>query len=207
MRAFHCVDRLDVVAGGRWCSTPAGSRAPRSERPARGRTAATSPETALHQRQHERVGVARGVDVDLLERDHVAPEDHRLQVEAPAAGQHAGDALRRCRGRSPPGVRRGTRRASRSARRRRGSRRRRTRRSCRGRSWRASYRCTSRSWRRQAAYCARGQRDAEAARAARADEVQQRAPAAAEVEHAAARRDADLLGDVLVLVGLRLLRG
>jgi hypothetical protein len=38
-----------------------------------------------------------------------------------------------------------------------------------------------------------------------ADEVQQRPPAAAEVEHPAAGPDADLLGDVLVLSPLRLL--
>src|ERR1019366_4358328 len=29
------------------------------------------------------------LDVDLIERDHVAPEDHRLQVEATALGQEA----------------------------------------------------------------------------------------------------------------------
>ena len=38
-----------------------------------------------------------------------------------------------------------------------------------------------------------------------ADEVEQRPPAAAEVEHAAAAVDPDLLGDVLVLAPLRLL--
>ena len=37
--------------------------------------------------------------------------------------------------------------------------------------------------------------------------VQQRAPAAAEVEHPPPGRDADLLGDVLVLAPLRLLEG
>ena len=29
------------------------------------------------------------MDVDLLERDHVAAEDHRLEVEPAALGQHA----------------------------------------------------------------------------------------------------------------------
>src|ERR1019366_189373 len=32
---------------------------------------------------------AWSLDVDLIERDHVAPEDHRLQVEATALGQEA----------------------------------------------------------------------------------------------------------------------
>jgi hypothetical protein len=50
-----------------------------------------------------------------------------------------------------------------------------------------------------------GERHAEPVGAAHADEVQQRAPAAAEVEHAPAGLDPDLLGDVLVLARLRLL--
>src|ERR1019366_4079874 len=32
---------------------------------------------------------AWSLDVDLIERDHVAPEDHPLQVEATALGQEA----------------------------------------------------------------------------------------------------------------------
>lgn len=50
-----------------------------------------------------------------------------------------------------------------------------------------------------------GQGDAEAAGAAGADEVQQRPPAASEVEHPPIGTDPDLLGDVLVLARLRLL--
>ena len=49
------------------------------------------------------------------------------------------------------------------------------------------------------------ERDAHARRALLADGGQERAPAAAEVEHAAARLDADLLGHVLVLAALGLL--
>ena len=53
----------------------------------------------------------------------------------------------------------------------------------------------------------RRERHADALGLALADEVEQRAPAAPEVEHPATRRDADLLGDVLVLAALRLLQG
>ena len=50
-----------------------------------------------------------------------------------------------------------------------------------------------------------GQGDADPGAASAADEVEQRAPAAAEVEHAPARSDPDLLGHVLVLAPLGLL--
>ena len=51
----------------------------------------------------------------------------------------------------------------------------------------------------------RGQRDADPRAAAVADEVQQRPPPAAEIEHPATGSDADLLGHVLVLAPLGLL--
>jgi len=48
---------------------------------------------AGHQRQVPGIGVPWGLDVDLLDRDHVAPVDHRLQVEAPARRQQVGDPV------------------------------------------------------------------------------------------------------------------
>ena len=53
----------------------------------------------------------------------------------------------------------------------------------------------------------RGQRHPDAGRPPPADEVEQRAPSAAQVEHAPARADPDLLGHVLVLAPLSLLQG
>src|SRR2546429_695808 len=50
-----------------------------------------------------------------------------------------------------------------------------------------------------------GQRDTHPVAPVVADEVQQRPPAAAEIEHPAARPDADLLGHVLMLAPLGLL--
>ena len=44
-----------------------------------------------HQGQVPGVGVARGVNVDPVHRDHVAPEHHRLQIEAAGVGQHVRD--------------------------------------------------------------------------------------------------------------------
>ena len=75
----------------------------------------------------------------------------------------------------------------------------------RGSTCRASSRRTSRPWRRQASACADESVTPTPGRPALADEGEQRAPAAAEVEHAPAGPDPDLLGDVLVLAPLRLL--
>jgi hypothetical protein len=50
-----------------------------------------------------------------------------------------------------------------------------------------------------------GQGDTDPCRTPVADEAQQRPPAAAEIEHPAARPDADLLGDILMLAPLGLL--
>ena len=44
-----------------------------------------------HQGEVPGVGVALGVDVDAVHRDHVPPEHHRLQVEAAGVGQHVRD--------------------------------------------------------------------------------------------------------------------
>src|SRR4051794_38669753 len=44
-------------------------------------------ELGLHERDVPGVGVARSIDRDLLDRDHVASENHRLQVETPLARQ------------------------------------------------------------------------------------------------------------------------
>ena len=43
-------------------------------------------ELVAHQREVPRVAVPRGGDVDRVERDHVAPEHHRLKVNRPAYG-------------------------------------------------------------------------------------------------------------------------
>jgi len=43
----------------------------------------------LHQREVPGIGVSRRLDRDRFDRDHVAPEDHRLQVQAPAVGKDA----------------------------------------------------------------------------------------------------------------------
>ena len=51
----------------------------------------------------------------------------------------------------------------------------------------------------------RGQRDADPGATSVADEVQQRPPPTAEIEHAAARPDPDLLGDILMLAPLGVL--
>src|ERR1700726_38308 len=48
---------------------------------------------------------------------------------------------------------------------------------------------------------------ANADRVAPADEVEQRAPTTTDVQHARSRPEPDLLGDILVLVALRLLEG
>ncbi len=50
-------------------------------------------ELGTHQRQVPRVGFPRRVAVDLLDSDHVAPEDHGLEVEPAPLGQQAGDVL------------------------------------------------------------------------------------------------------------------
>src|SRR4051812_36523696 len=47
-------------------------------------------ELGLHERDVPGVRVARGVDRDLLDRDHVAAEHHRLEVEAAAHRQRGG---------------------------------------------------------------------------------------------------------------------
>ena len=54
-------------------------------------------ELAAEQRQVPLVGAGRRkraqfLDVDLLRRDHVASEHHRLEVEAARVGQQVGDA-------------------------------------------------------------------------------------------------------------------
>src|SRR5437588_11231837 len=48
-------------------------------------------ELAPHEGDVPRVGVSRGADVDLVDGDHVAPEDHRLKVEAARGRPHARD--------------------------------------------------------------------------------------------------------------------
>src|SRR4051795_12592101 len=48
-------------------------------------------ELVLHEGDVPGVGVARRVDRDLLDRDHVAAEHHRLQVKAAAVGKRRGD--------------------------------------------------------------------------------------------------------------------
>ena len=160
------------------------------------------------QREVPRVGVARGVDVDLVERDHVAPEHHRLQVEAAAVGQHARDAGEEVAVDRPPGARprcsSGEQKCSKAPRLATASKRAEGR---RGSTCRASWRWTSRPCRRQAAACAEDSVTPTPVAAPAADEVEQRAPAAAQVEHAPARPDPDLLGHVLVLAPLRLLEG
>ena len=50
-------------------------------------------ERGAHHREVPRVGVARCVAVDPLDSDHVAPEDHGLEVEPAPLGQQAGDVL------------------------------------------------------------------------------------------------------------------
>ena len=70
---------------------------------------------------------------------------------------------------------------------------------------RASCRWTSSPCRRQASTCAEDSVTPTPSRAALADVVEQRPPAAAEVEQPPPGLDPDLLGDVLVLAPLRLL--
>ena len=96
-------------------------------------------------------------------------------------------------------------RASRSARRPRGWRPRRTGRSRRGRTSQRVREVDVEAVAPAGLGLRGGERDADARRAPAADVVQQRPPAAAEVEHPPAGRDPDLLGDVVVLAALGLL--
>src|SRR5205823_400555 len=44
-----------------------------------------------HHREIPRIGLPRGMTVDLVHVDHVPPEHHRLQVEPARVGQYARD--------------------------------------------------------------------------------------------------------------------
>ena len=82
---------------GRSCSTPGGGAgsALRDDLLLAEREQGAG-ELALHQGEVPGVGVPRRVDVDVVERDHVAPEDHRLEVEAAArrgAGSRPGEQV------------------------------------------------------------------------------------------------------------------
>ena len=150
------------------------------------------------------VRVARGVNVDLVERNHVAPEDHRLEVEAAAPGQHARgvreqllvDLLL-----SPGPVLLGRAEVLEGA-------------EARDRIEGPIGIPVDRSRVLQVdvevvfeagGHLRRGQRHADPVCAAAASGVQQRPPAAAEVEQPPSRSDPDLLRDVVVLAALRLL--
>ena len=153
----------------------------------------------------ERVGVARRVDVHLIDRDHPAAEDHRLQVQPPAVRQHACDA------REEVAV---ERRPARPARNASGEQK------CSNAprlatasngpklsrvSSRASNRWTSSPCRLHAAACAEESVTPVPVPPRPRTKCQQRPPPAAEVEHPPAGPDPDLLGHVLVLAPLRLL--
>src|SRR5215212_2584008 len=150
------------------------------------------------------VRVARGAYVRLLHRNHVAPEDHRLEIQAAAAGQHARDppeqlavdlvlapgAVLLGRAEVLEGAQAGHRVEATEA--------------------VAADLPSVLEVHVQAVPPAgrrlrRRQGDAHPAPATLADEGQQWPPATAEVEHPPARPDTDLLGHVAVLAALSLL--
>src|ERR1019366_9471532 len=149
---------------------------------------------------------AWSLDVDLIERDHVAPEDHRLQVEATALGQEARHPLEEVPVDpllTPGAVLLGRAEVLEGAEARRGVE------SAEGlRVDLARVREVDIEAMPAAGLvlCSR-EGHADAAGTAGADEVEQRPPPASQVQHARAGRDPDLLGHVLVLAPLCLLEG
>src|ERR671911_2808784 len=159
---------------------------------------------APHEGEVPRVGVPRGVDVDPVRRDHVPPERHRLEEEPALVGQHPPDPgeesaidlllppgavlLRRAEVLEGAEARHGVERAEAVA-------------GDLPRVVEVDVEAVPPAGRRLSG----GQGDADSGAAPTPDEVQERAPPAAQVEHAPARSDPDLLGDVLVLAPLSLL--
>jgi len=163
-------------------------------------------EGRAHHREVPGVGVARRVAVDLLDRNHVAPEDHGLEVEPAAVGQQVGDVREElavyvllATGLVVLGLAELLEGAE------------------------ARHRV---EWAEGVAgdlagvlevhvepvavaglHLRRGQGDADAGGPGAADGVEQRTPPATEVEHAPARLEPDLLRHVLVLAPLGLLEG
>src|SRR3954451_6291954 len=163
-------------------------------------------ELVLHERDVPGVGVARSVDRDLLDRDHVAAEHHRLEVEAAPHRQRGGhvreqvavdlvlaagvEVLGRAEVLEGAEAGDGVERAERVARDLAGV---------------AQVHVEPVPLAGRLLGAREGHADARAALLPH--EVEQRAPAAAEVEYAATGFDADLLRHVLVLAALRLLEG
>ena len=161
-------------------------------------------ELAAHEGQVPGVGVARGVDVDPVHRDHVPPEHHRLQIEAAGLWQHVRDSgeeaaidLLLASGAVLGGraevlegaeARDGVERTEAGA---------------------GDLPCVVQVDVEPVPPARRrlrgGQRDTDPGAAPAPDESEQRAPAAAQVQHAPARPDPDLLSHVLVLALLSLL--
>ena len=172
------------------CSWPKGRKEPGNWRAMRAR--------------YQRVGVPRRVDVDLIDRDHVPPEHHCLEVEPAVVRQHARDpgeepaielllapgavVLRRAEVLEGAEARHRVERAEAVA-------------GDLARVTEVDVQAVPPAGRRLRG----GQGDADPDAAPAPDEVEQPAPAAAEVEHAPSRADPDLLGHVLVLAALSLL--
>src|SRR5215216_156854 len=185
-------DRLDVVEPAAHARHQAESRLGAADHLLLSERQPGARKLASHEGQVPAVGFPWGVDVDLVDRNHVAAEHHRLEVEPPSLGQHARDpgeqlaidillppgavVLRRAEVLEGPEACHGVERPE----------------------------LLTRDFPGvtevdvEAMPAARGRLrgrkgDADAGRVAAADEVQKRPPTAAQVEHPPARSDPDLL--------------
>ena len=181
--------RKDGVAARTTCSCPKGRNDP-GELPG-------------HQGEVPSVGAARGADVHLVERDHLRPERHRLEVEAAAVRQQARhpredaaiDLVL-----TPGAVVLGRAKVLEGAEARDGVER------AEGLGGHLA-RVVDVNLEAVSPACPRlggRQRDANPSSAPPADEGKQRPPSASQVEQAPARSDPDLVGHVFVLAPLRL---
>src|SRR5262249_43091927 len=150
-----------------------------------------------------RVGVPRSVDVDLIYRDHVAPEHHRLQIEPASFGQQARDPGKELAVDlllAPGAVLLGGAEVLEGAQARDGVE---APEPLAGEPPRVAE-VDVEAVPSARVRLRRGQGHANPDAAAASDEVEERTPAAAQVEHAPARPDPDLLGHVEVLATLSL---